>query len=242
MRSAAGDTAWVPDRVDMADLREGPDGHPEGAEAGLRSNTYTARLPRLTMPASINWDSDFLGVAYRYYDFRMNVVPLFPERSEAVEMWMRNIRKWVNSTIRLRFVEIHDDVWFIVAAESKLPDSNRALFKVLPRSANYERFKKWYGGEAYIRLGIYQKKYGGEVRDNAVCNCKHTHGDHDEEEGYSCLYEECECKGFESFLVTLLRNKKTITDIKFLSEGDVGDDPLAWNCLYVNRQGGEPKA
>ena len=35
--------------------------------------------------------------------------------------------------------------------------------------------------------------------------------------------------------VNLLKRKKTITDIKFLEENDVKDDPLAWNCFNVNK-------
>ena len=42
----------------------------------------------------------------------------------------------------------------------------------------------------------------------------------------SCLYNTCNCKKFSSFQVTLLKRKKTITDIKFLEEKDVKDDPL----------------
>ena len=29
--------------------------------------------------------------------------------------------------------------------------------------------------------------------------------------------------------------KKTVTDIKFLPESEVKDDPLTWNCLYINK-------
>ena len=35
--------------------------------------------------------------------------------------------------------------------------------------------------------------------------------------------------------VKLLKRKKTITDIKFLDENDVKDDPLVWNCINVNK-------
>jgi len=50
-----------------------------------------------------------------------------------------------------------------------------------------------------------------------------------------CLYEDCPCTKFESFQVNLLKKKKTITDIKFLQEDQVKDDPLTWNCLYTNK-------
>jgi hypothetical protein len=64
-----------------------------------------------------------------------------------------------------------------------------------------------------------------------VCNCGHTKEDHDGE----CLVEECKCEKFVSFVLNLLKKKKTITDIKFLEEKDVKDDAVAWNCLYVNK-------
>jgi hypothetical protein len=33
----------------------------------------------------------------------------------------------------------------------------------------------------------------------------------------------------------LSKRKKTITDILYLDEKDVKDDPLAWNCLNKNK-------
>jgi len=184
----------------------------------------------------INWYSDFIGVAYRYYDLRMNVAPLFPDRKEAVALWHSAIKWWVDHTIKLRFVEVHDDTWFVMAAESPKSPTNTGLFKILPRTANYERFKKGHAGEAYIRLGIYQLKYKKDVKDDAVCDCGHTREDHDDDENDDCLYEDCDCKKFRSFQVTLLRNKKTITDIKFLAEHEIKDDPLVWNCPGVSKE------
>ena len=35
--------------------------------------------------------------------------------------------------------------------------------------------------------------------------------------------------------MNLSKRKKTISDIKFLDEKDVKDDPLTWNCLNVNK-------
>ncbi len=185
------------------------------------------------MSGSINWFSDFLGVAYRYYDLRMNVAPLFPDRRVAAAIWNDTLHWWVDPTVRLRFVESNDDIWFIVAAESRRPDTNMAFFKVLPRSENYERFKKGHDGEAYIRLGVYMKKYRDDVKDDALCDCRHEKQDHDEGDSSECLYEDCQCKKFESFQITLLKKKKVITDIRFLSEDEVRDDALTWNCLYT---------
>ncbi len=190
----------------------------------------------LSDQTSIPWFTDFLGVAYRYYDLRMNVTPLFSGRKEAVELWRGSIRWWIDPTIRVRFVETGDKYWFIMGADSSRPESNISFFKVLPKSEHYERFKKGHGGEAYLRLGMFAKKFKNDVKDDAICNCGHIKEDHHaDKDNDECLYEDCDCKKFESFQVTLLKKKKTITDIKFLQEDEVKDDPLAWNCLYVNK-------
>ena len=183
----------------------------------------------------IPWFDGFLGVAYRYYDLRMNVVPLFDDRSEAVSLWHDTIYWWPDPSIKIRFVEMGDKYWFIMGSDSQKPDSNLSFFKVLAKSENYERFKKGHDGEAYLRLGMYSRKSLPDVKKGDLCNCGHEAGDHDEGDGDACLYEVCGCKKFSSFQVTLLRRKKTITDIGYLAEEDIKDDPLAWNCLYVNR-------
>ena len=101
-----------------------------------------------------------------------------------------------------------------------------------------EQTKQWWtglGGEAYLRLGVYAKKLLGDVKKNAKCSCSHEARDHDEGDGDVCLFNSCDCKKFTSFQVNLLKRKKTITDIVFLEEKDVKDDPLTWNCLNVNK-------
>jgi hypothetical protein len=186
--------------------------------------------------SSIPWFSDFIGVAYRYYDLRMNVVPLFSERKEAANIWNETIHWWNDHSIKIRFVETGEKYWFVLGGESKRPQTNKSFFKILSKSEHYERFKKGHGGEAYLRLGTYTKKSINEVKDDAVCNCGHIKEDHEEERNHdACLIEECECRKFESFQVNLLKKKKTVTDIKFLQEDDVKEDPLTWNCLYVNK-------
>ena len=90
----------------------------------------------------VNWFNDFVGVAYRYYDLRMNVVPLFPDYKKAAEFWRETIHWWVDPSIRIRFVEIENDYWFIMGSESKRVKNNASLFKILPKSDYYERFKK----------------------------------------------------------------------------------------------------
>ena len=98
-----------------------------------------------------------MGVAYRYYDLRMNVIPLFTDRKVASSIWRNTIHWWLDSSIKIRFVEINDEYWFIIGSDSQHPESNFSFFKVLQKSENYERFKKGHDGEAYLRLGIYAK-------------------------------------------------------------------------------------
>ncbi|PBO85734.1 MAG: hypothetical protein COA77_02405 [Thaumarchaeota archaeon] len=185
--------------------------------------------------SSIPWFDDFLGVAYRYYDLRMNVVPLFTERKESVTLWNDTIHWWVDPSIKIRFVETGDDYWFILGSDSQKPATNLSFFKVLPKSEHYERFKKGHGGEAYLRLGVYKQQTLDDAKKSAMCACNHEAQDHDEGDGDVCLYNDCDCKKFTSFQVNLSKRKKTISDIKFLDEKDVKDDPLTWNCLNVNK-------
>jgi len=189
----------------------------------------------LSSQSPVPWFDDFVGIAYRYYDLRMNVVPLFTERKQATKIWLESIRKWLDHSIKIRFVETGDNYWFIMGADSQHPQSNISFFKMLSKSENYERFKKGHDGEAYLRLGIYSDKYLKDVKRDAMCNCGHAAEDHDKNDNDACLYEICNCKKFESFQVNLLKKKKIVTDIVFLDEKDVKDDPLAWNCLNVNK-------
>jgi len=184
----------------------------------------------------IPWIDDFLGVAYRYFDLRMNVVPLFSERKYATEIWNGTINWWDDHSIKIRFVEIGDDYWFVMGSDSKRPDTNNSFFKVLQKSENYERFKKGHNGEAYLRLGVYTKKSKKDAKGEAVCDCGHEKDDHEEgDKSDDCLYEDCDCTKFSSFQLNLLKRKKTVTDIKFLQEDEIKDDPLTWNCLYIHK-------
>ena len=189
----------------------------------------------MSIHSSIPWFDDFMGVAYRYYDLRMNVVPLLTDRKQSASLWHDTINWWVDPSIKIRFVEIGDKYWFILGSDSQKPDTNLSFFKVLHKSENYERFKKGHGGEAYLRLGVYAKKTLSDVKKSALCNCSHEARDHDEGDNDVCLYNSCDCKKFASFQVNLLKRKKTITDILYLEEKDVKDDPLAWNCLNKNK-------
>jgi len=189
----------------------------------------------LSSQSSVRWFDDFVGVAYRYYDLRMNVVPLFTDRKKASTLWHDVIHWWLDSSIKIRFVEIDDEYWFIMGSDSQHPESNFSFFKILPESDNYERFKNGHGGEAYLRLGVYVTKFRKDVKNDELCYCGHAAEDHDKDDNDLCLYEECMCKKFSTFQVTILKRKKTTTDIQFLEEKDIKNDPLAWNCLNINK-------
>ena len=186
--------------------------------------------------SSYQWFDDFVGIAYRYYDLRMNLVPLFLDFKKARFFWLETIKWWNDHSIKIRFVETGDTYWFIMGAESRRTENNRFLFKVLPKSPHYDRFKKGQEGTAYLRLGSYSTKLKKDVKDDAKCNCGHIKEDHEEGEGNdSCLFEDCDCKKFETFQINMLKKKKTVTDIKFLTEAEIKDDVLAWNCFSVNK-------
>ena len=186
--------------------------------------------------SSYQWFDDFVGIAYRYYDLRMNLVPLFLDFKKARFFWLETIKWWNDHSIKIRFVETGDTYWFIMGAESRRTENNRFLFKVLPKSPHYDRFKKGQEGTAYLRLGSYSTKLKKDVKDDAKCNCGHIKEDHEEGKGNdSCLFEDCDCKKFETFQINMLKKKKTVTDIKFLTEAEIKDDVLAWNCFSVNK-------
>jgi len=190
----------------------------------------------LPSESPIPWFDDFIGVAYRYYEIRMNVVPLFSDLKKAQIFWRETVHWWNDHSIKIRFVETGDTYWFIMGAESRRTEDNRFLFKVLPKSSHYDRFKKGQEGTAYLRLGTYSKKSKKDVKDDAKCNCGHIKEDHEEGKGNdSCLFEDCDCRKFETFQINMLKKKKTVTDIKFLTETEIKDDVLAWNCFSVNK-------
>jgi len=96
----------------------------------------------LSSHSATPWFDDFVGVAYRYYDLRMNVVPLFNDRKESTSLWNDVIHWWVDSSIKIRFVETGDQYWFIMGSDSQKPDTNLSFFKVLPKSEHYELWSK----------------------------------------------------------------------------------------------------
>ena len=181
---------------------------------------------------SINWHEDFLGVAYRFFDVRMNIALMFPERKIASNLWLETVHWWNDHTIKVRFVEIGDEYWFIAGADSRKPSTNKSFYKILPKSENYERFKKGHNGSAILRFAVYTKKFYDGVKNDVPCDCGHRKDDHNfEKNDYYCLYEDCNCKKFESFQINLMKKKKVVTNIKFMNEDEVKDDSLAWNCL-----------
>jgi len=86
-----------------------------------------------------------------------------------------------------------------------------------------------------LRFGVYAEKTLNDSKKDAICNCGHEAVDHDEGDDDVCLYNDCSCKKFSSFQVNLLKRKKTITDIKFLNESEIKDEPLVWNCFNSNK-------
>ena len=118
----------------------------------------------LSSDSSYQWFDDFAGVAYRYYDLRMNVIPLFHDFKKAQLFWRETIKWWNDHSIKIRFVETGDTYWFIMGAESRHTKNNRFFFKVLPKSPHYERFKKGHQGSAYLRLGTHSKKFKEDVK------------------------------------------------------------------------------
>ena len=155
---------------------------------------------------------------------------MFDQSKPARDLWYEKMHWWNDHTIKIRFVETNDDYWFIMGADSRRPDTNKYFYKILQKSESYERFKKGHQGSAYMRFGIYSKKTVDEVKNDALCDCGHRKDDHDVETR-SCLYEICDCTKFDTFQLNILKKKKVATNIKFLSESDVKDDALAWNCL-----------
>ena len=190
----------------------------------------------MTSDSPVQWFDDFNGVAYRYFEERMTVIPLFSDLKKANSFWRETVHWWNDHSIKIRFVETGDTYWFIIGAESRNPKNNRFFFKVLSKSPHYDRFKKGNEGSAHLRLGTHSIKFKKNVKDDAKCNCGHIKEDHEEgKDDDSCLFEACDCKKFETFQLNFLKKKKTVTDIKFLTETEIKDDVLAWNCFSVNK-------
>ena len=107
---------------------------------------------------AISWMNDFLGVGYRFYYLRMNVFPIFSDKKQANKIWESMIKWWIDPSIKIRFVEVDDDYWFVMGGDTPFPESNKSFFKILKKSEHYERFKKGHNGEAYLRMGVYREK------------------------------------------------------------------------------------
>ena len=117
-------------------------------------------MPLFTLPNeyAIQWIDDFIGVGYRFYDLRMNVFPIFSDKKQANKIWESVIKWWIDPSIKIRFVEVDDDYWFVMGGDTPFPESNKSFFKTLKKSEHYERFKKGHNGEAYLRMGVYREK------------------------------------------------------------------------------------
>ena len=84
----------------------------------------------------IKWENEFLGVGYRYFDVRMNIVLVYPEFKPASKLWLETMHFWNDHSIKIRFIEIGDDYWFDMGADSRKPETNKYFYKVLPKSEN----------------------------------------------------------------------------------------------------------
>ena len=108
-------------------------------------------------------------MAYRYFDLRMNIVPLFNDRKYPTNLWHDTIHWWVDPAIKVRFVESDDRYWFVMGSESQKPETNLYFFKELPKSKNYERFKELDMEEKPIFVWEFIKKRILTMQKNATC-------------------------------------------------------------------------
>ena len=76
----------------------------------------------------IAWSDQFLGIAYRYFDLRMNIVPLFSDRRGALKLWQSVMHWWFDASIRVRFIEYPDRYWFVMGSESRRPRTPTSTF------------------------------------------------------------------------------------------------------------------
>ena len=177
------------------------------------------------------WFTNFLGIAYRYFDIKMNIVILLSNFNYGKSVWNNTVNKWTDDSIKLRFVEYQNKYWFIMSGYDNL-GTITTFYKILPRSNNYNRFKLHCNNEAYIKFGTYTPKYQSESKSDDICNCTHALQNHDCTSSI-CKSSSCECTKFMTFQIMLLKKKKTTTDIKFLTHDKIKTDSIVWNCFYV---------
>lgn len=180
---------------------------------------------------SNEWFTSFLGIAYRYFDVKMNIVILLSNINYSKSVWNKTVNKWLDNSIKIRFVEYQTKYWFIMSGYDNL-GTITTFYKILPRSYNYDRFKLNCNNEAYIKFGTYTPKYRSESKSDDICNCTHTLQNHDYKSD-ACTSLPCGCTKFMTFQIMLLKKKKTITDIKFLTYDEIKTDSIVWNCFYV---------
>lgn len=180
---------------------------------------------------SCAWFTNFLGIAYRYFDIRMNVILLFSNNEDCKNTWNRIMNQCDENEIKIRFVENQNHYWFIMTLYNNT--KNVTFYKDFLSSHHYNRFKTNYDGKIYLRFGTYKQKYQHESKYNDICNCNHIMEKHDYNKG--CKITTCVCTKFVTFQITLIKKKKVISDVKFLKTlNDVKKDSIAWNCLYYN--------
>ncbi len=183
----------------------------------------------------MEWFNDFLGIAYRYFDLRMNIVLLFSDKNITSSIWNETVSWWIDNLIKIRFLEIKNKYWFIMSGCSRYEKANKSFYKILLKSKHYERFKYGCNCEAYLRFGTYCIKYKNDVKYDDICDCGHTMNVHNinDKKINSCT-KNCNCKKFITFQITLLKKKKVINNIKFLKNNEIKKDSVVWNCFYIN--------
>ena len=97
----------------------------------------------LSSDSPVKWFDDLVGVAYRYYDLRMNVVPLFNDFKEAQIFWRETIKWWNDHSIKIRFVEAGSNYWFIMGAETtrKIMQKKRMMIVAFLRTVTAKNLK-----------------------------------------------------------------------------------------------------
>lgn len=162
------------------------------------------------------WISDFAGIGYRYTDIIMNILILYTDRKTAMKMWDRNIRRWSDVQIILRFVEEKDDYWFILyqRGNNLRSKENIGFLKKNPLTDNYLRFKKNFDQNTVVRFALYKT-----IEENTV-DKKNTLKGKDNDSSNRATFE-----------LDIFKSSKTIYDVKFLKLYELEKNSLERSLL-----------
>ena len=115
----------------------------------------------------ITWNSNFIGIGYRYQDVYMNIFPLFESKREAFNIWKKTVNWWPDDAIVLTFVETESKYWFVLYCKSPVLEWNLGFIKSVPMSQNYQKFKQGVEKIAILRFGVYRAKESKARRENS---------------------------------------------------------------------------